>query len=80
MVGTNNATINISGLPYTSAAITSFHYIGVAREVQTRGQMYVAQVNADTSSMGINAMDGVVSGDNKVLVTDKYSFNVTYRV
>ena len=80
VVGTNNAAISLTGLPYTSAAITNFHYIGVAREVSTRGQMYVAQVNAGQSDMGINAMDGVVSGDNKVLVTDKYSFNVTYRV
>jgi hypothetical protein len=80
VVGTNNAVIILTGLPYTSAAITNFHYIGVAREVQTRGQMYVTQVNAGQSIMGMNAMNGVVSGDNKVLVTDKYSFNVTYRV
>jgi hypothetical protein len=80
VVGTNNAVIILTGLPYTSAAITNFHYIGVAREVQTRGQMYVTQVNAGQSIMGMNAMNGAVSGDNKVLVTDKYSFNVTYRV
>ena len=80
VVGTNNAILSITGLPYTSATVTGFHYVGVGREVQTRGQMYVTQVNAGQSVMGMNAMDGVVAGDAKVFVTDKYSFNVTYRV
>ena len=78
VVGTNNATIKIGGLPFTAG--TTYYCQGVAREVSTRGAMYVAQVNLSSTDVAINAMNGVVPGDAKVLSVDTYSVTITYQV
>jgi len=80
-VGTKISNITFSGLPFTASnSIASGHFIGVVRETETNGAMFVAQVTANSSEGGVNSMDGVTSGDNHIFTTDTYSMAVTYEV
>tara|TARA_B110000483_G_scaffold227955_1_gene290255 strand:+ start:172 stop:750 length:579 start_codon:yes stop_codon:yes gene_type:complete len=78
-VGTNTSNMgSLTGYPFAALNTTNQFQVGVAREITTTGRMYIVQVNVNTTTGGINSMDGVASGSNEIFTTGEYSFSLTY--
>jgi len=79
VVGSNTSNIAFSGAPFTSSNdITNGHFIGVCREIQSNGAFFVCRITYNSSSGGINSMDGISSGDNHIFTAHQYSFSIQY--
>jgi hypothetical protein len=79
-VGSNNSFVSWSGAPFTTESITNLHQVGVARNSSITGALYQIQINANSSSGGLNSMDGITGGSNEVFTTGSYAVSLTYRV
>jgi len=77
-VGTNNASVTMSGFPFTAYNSPLFHQVGMVRQSSTTGRIYVVQINSNSTSGAINAMDGIVNGDNEIITTGDYAVSITY--
>ena len=78
-IGSNTSSTNFSGLPFT--VNSAFHMAGVCRESTTSGDIFVAQVNQNSTNCSLNSLDGVASGSNQIFATGRnYDATISYFV
>ena len=78
-IGTTNSSVQFSGLPFT--VNSNLHMVGVARETTTSGDIFVAQVNANSTNFSLNSLDGVANSSNQIFLTGKdYNATISYFV
>ena len=77
-VGSDTSSIGISGYPFNAHSATNQFQTGTARQTSTTGTFYLAQINVGLAVGGLNSMDGISSGSNKVFTTGNYSLSLTY--
>jgi hypothetical protein len=82
VAGTNSSVV-FTGLPFAAAALaTATCQAGVCRENSATGAIYVISVQANaTTSIEINSMDGVGTGQQRTLrINEKYCGTLSYIV
>ena len=77
-VGTNTSSIAINGFPFSALNASGQFQQGAMREVNSTGRMYIIQINVNTTSGGLNSMDGVANGSNEIFTAGAYAFSLTY--
>ena len=77
-VGTSNATVTITGLPFT---VGNFGSAGSIRENSNSGAIYVINVPASNTEFSFNAMDGVSNNSNRrIHNNENYGGSFTYSI
>ena len=75
---TNISTVHFSGAPFTCWAE---HSIGVVRETQSTGAIYVLQLNQNGTTFGMNSYSGVASNSARTIrVNESMNFSLTYTI
>ena len=77
-VGTSTSNLNWSGAPFLSLNVVNLQHEGVAREVNTTGRLYAAQISTNNTVGQLNSMDGITAGDNEIFISGAYSMSITY--
>jgi fibronectin-binding autotransporter adhesin len=77
-VGTSTSNLNWSGAPFSTLNVVNLQQEGVAREVNTTGRLYAAQISYNSTVGQLNSMDGITAGDNEIFIAGAYSMSITY--
>jgi hypothetical protein len=77
-VGTSTSNLNWSGAPFLTLNVVNLQQEGVAREVNTTGRLYAAQISYNDTVGQLNSMDGITAGDNEIFIAGAYSMSITY--
>jgi len=74
----NISTMSLSGAPFNC---WGEHTAGIVREVTAVGAIYVLQINANSTSFGMNSYSGVANGSARIFaINEGYNFSLTYTV
>jgi hypothetical protein len=74
----NISTMQLSGAPFNC---WGEYTAGIVREITTVGAIYVLQINANSSTFGMNSYSGVADGSARIFaINEGYNFSLTYTV